>query len=190
MEVGARCETEYIQMQAHYMPSWWWQHGLKAFFFHATQVIGTVTTLHVGIIFCLIGFLFLVSAAIPSQTTSKNEWFNLVATGATCIAIGTFLVCLNRFYGNKEEQELSDYVEAQLGRTTSGHRLVRDQSEINVAAPQAPSPAVAHTSLEQINEDSGRKDKYRVYDKQRRMSSKKQLMQQQPPQELQEQPLQ
>ncbi|CAG7786682.1 unnamed protein product, partial [Allacma fusca] len=130
------------------------------------KVIGTVTTLHVGIIFCLIGFLFLVAAIIPSSTSTKNEWVNLVATGVTCLSIGTFLICLNRFYGDKEDEELSNYVEAQLGRTTSGHRLVRDQSELTE------SPVVIDIqdcSLEPVNEENRSKDTYRVYDKQRNL---------------------
>lgn len=50
----------------------------------------------------------------------------LIGTGIVCLVIGLFLVVLNRFYGQKEEEELQNYVETRLARTRSGQRLYHE----------------------------------------------------------------
>lgn len=76
---------------------------------------------HVGVIFLTVG-LFLMLAAIITNETNQAEIAELIGTGIICLVIGLFLVILNRFYGQKEEEELQNYVETRLGRSRSGQR--------------------------------------------------------------------
>lgn len=50
----------------------------------------------------------------------------MVCTGAFAIGLGIFLIILNSFISRREESELEDYVQRQLTRSRSGHRLERD----------------------------------------------------------------
>jgi hypothetical protein len=50
----------------------------------------------------------------------------LVVTGFFAIGLGIFLVILNSVISKKEDEDLEDYVQRQLTRSRSGHRLERD----------------------------------------------------------------
>jgi len=80
---------------------------------------------HVGAVFLTVG-LFLMLASVITNETNKAEIAELIGTGVVCLLIGLFLVILNRFYGQKEEEELQNYVETRLARTRSGQRLYHE----------------------------------------------------------------
>jgi hypothetical protein len=87
--------------------------------------MGTITMFHVGAVFLTVG-LFLMLAAVITSETNKAEIAELIGTGVVCLVIGIFLVILNRFYGQREEEELQNYVESRLARTRSGQRLYHE----------------------------------------------------------------
>jgi len=89
------------------------------------QVMGTITMFHVGAVFLTVG-CFLMLAAVITNETNRAEMVELIGTGVVCLVIGLFLVILNRFYGQKEEEELQTYVESRLARTRSGQRLYHE----------------------------------------------------------------
>jgi hypothetical protein len=88
--------------------------------------------LHIGVVFLVLGAFLLVSGLLPgdlSQWSSESlgGWLNeLVITGAFALAIGTFLIILNKIISKREDDDLNEYVQRQLTRSRSGHRLVRD----------------------------------------------------------------
>lgn len=53
-------------------------------------------------------------------------WNELVATGLFAIILGIFLIVLNCLISKREEDDLEEYVQRQLTRSRSGHRLERD----------------------------------------------------------------
>lgn len=56
-----------------------------------------------------------------------NSWWNeLVATGLFAVILGVFLLVLNCLISKREEDDLEEYVQRQLTRSRSGHRLERD----------------------------------------------------------------
>ncbi|OAD58219.1 hypothetical protein WN48_00368 [Eufriesea mexicana] len=57
---------------------------------------------------------------------SGSWWNELVAVGLFVVFIGMFLIILNKVIAKKEENELEEYVQRQLTRSRSGHRLERD----------------------------------------------------------------
>lgn len=57
---------------------------------------------------------------------TKSWWNELVATGLFAVILGTFLVVLNCLITKGEEDDLEEYVQRQLTRSRSGHRLERD----------------------------------------------------------------
>ncbi|KYQ47490.1 hypothetical protein ALC60_13469 [Trachymyrmex zeteki] len=60
-------------------------------------------------------------------TKASGGWWNeLVAVGLFAILVGIFLIILNRVIAKKEEDDLEEYVQRQLTRSRSGHRLERD----------------------------------------------------------------
>lgn len=57
----------------------------------------------------------------------ENSWWNeLVATGLFAVILGVFLIVLNCLISKREEDDLEEYVQRQLTRSRSGHRLERD----------------------------------------------------------------
>lgn len=56
----------------------------------------------------------------------KDYWNELVATGLFAVILGIFLLVLNCLISRKEEDDLEEYVQRQLTRSRSGHRLERD----------------------------------------------------------------
>ncbi|XP_050745759.1 uncharacterized protein LOC108023841 isoform X2 [Drosophila biarmipes] len=58
---------------------------------------------------------------------SSAAWWNEVTcTGLFSFGLGLFLLILNCLISRKEEEDLEDYVQRQLTRSRSGHRLERD----------------------------------------------------------------
>lgn len=61
------------------------------------------------------------------RPVGKSTWWNeLVCTGLFAIGLGVFLIVLNCLISKREEDDLEEYVQRQLTRSRSGHRLERD----------------------------------------------------------------
>ncbi|KMQ97898.1 centrosomal protein [Lasius niger] len=97
-----------------------------------TKVVTSIGMLHIGVVFLVLGAFLLVSGLLPGDlahwgTKSSGGWWNeLVAVGLFAILVGIFLIVLNRVIAKKEEDDLEQYVQRQLTRSKSGHRLERD----------------------------------------------------------------
>lgn len=96
-----------------------------------TKVVSSIGMLHIGIVFLVLGMFLIGSGIIPDDYTTWdapiNWWNELVFTGITAIVIGIFLIVLNHYLSQREEDELSRYVEQQLTRSRSGKRLIKDE---------------------------------------------------------------
>ncbi|XP_018326470.1 uncharacterized protein LOC108737843 isoform X1 [Agrilus planipennis] len=93
------------------------------------SIASSVGMLHLGVCFLVLGLFFLGSGLLPDHiVTWRGEgWFNeLVITGIFVVLLGLFLIVLNRVISKKEEDDLEEYVQRQLTRSRSGHRLERD----------------------------------------------------------------
>ncbi|XP_019867863.2 uncharacterized protein LOC109596728 [Aethina tumida] len=89
----------------------------------------SIGMLHLGVCFLVLGIFLIGSGLLPDDvvTWRGGGWWNeLVVTGIFVTALGVFLIGLNRVMSRREEDELQDYVERQLTRSRSGHRLERD----------------------------------------------------------------
>lgn len=88
--------------------------------------------LHLGVVFLVLGLFLIGSGWLPDNVTSWSSvgsvsWFNeLVCSGLFALAIGVFLIILHKYLTKSEEDALEDYVQRQLTRSRSGHRLERD----------------------------------------------------------------
>lgn len=97
-----------------------------------TKVVTSIGMLHIGVVFLVLGAFLLMSGLLPGDlahfgTKSTGGWWNeLVAVGLFAILLGIFLIILNRVIAKKEEDDLEQYVQRQLTRSRSGHRLERD----------------------------------------------------------------
>ncbi|XP_044315183.1 uncharacterized protein LOC108037921 isoform X1 [Drosophila rhopaloa] len=98
-----------------------------------SQVVTSIGMLHIGIVFVVFGVFLCGAGIIPDETMSWNvfssssAWWNEVTcTGLFSLALGLFLLILNCLISRKEEEDLEDYVQRQLTRSRSGHRLERD----------------------------------------------------------------
>lgn len=97
-----------------------------------SKVVTSIGMLHIGVVFLVLGAFLLVSGLLPGDLTqwslqSLGGWFNeLVITGAFALVVGAFLIILNSIISKREEDDLNEYVQRQLTRSRSGHRLVRD----------------------------------------------------------------
>ncbi|XP_041675559.1 uncharacterized protein LOC108117613 [Drosophila eugracilis] len=98
-----------------------------------SQVVTSIGMLHIGIVFVVFGFFLCGAGIIPDETMSWNvfssssAWWNEVTcTGLFSLGLGLFLLILNCLISRKEEEDLEDYVQRQLTRSRSGHRLERD----------------------------------------------------------------
>lgn len=118
--------------------------------------------LQIGVVFVVLGVFLLGSSMIPNDFDNwkwqniftKSAWWNeLVVTGAFSMLLGIFLIVLDKFISKKEEDTLTKYVEGQLTRSKSGHRLVRDVETGNLVTKRS-------KTLTTINEDY-RKDNVR-----------------------------
>ena len=97
-----------------------------------SKVVTSIGMLHIGVVFVVLGAFLLASGLLPGDfaswgTKATGGWWNeLVATGLFAVFIGIFLIILNRVIARKEENDLEEYVQRQLTRSRSGHRLERD----------------------------------------------------------------
>uniref|UniRef100_A0A6V7I0V4 Uncharacterized protein n=1 Tax=Bracon brevicornis TaxID=1563983 RepID=A0A6V7I0V4_9HYME len=97
-----------------------------------SKVVTSIGMLHIGVVFLVLGGFLLGSGLLPGDlanfsSKSTGGWWNeLVATGLFAIIVGIFLIVLNRIIAKKEEDDLEEYVQRQLTRSRSGHRLERD----------------------------------------------------------------
>ncbi|XP_054743875.1 uncharacterized protein LOC129248376 isoform X1 [Anastrepha obliqua] len=98
-----------------------------------SQVVTSIGMLHIGIVFIVFGIFLCGAGIIPDETMSWNvfssssAWWNEVTcTGLFSLGLGLFLLVLNCLISRKEEEDLEDYVQRQLTRSRSGHRLERD----------------------------------------------------------------
>ncbi|KAH8272130.1 hypothetical protein KR018_000891 [Drosophila ironensis] len=96
-------------------------------------VVTSIGMLHIGIVFMVFGVFLFGAGIIPDETMSWNvfkssaAWWNEVTcTGLFSLGLGLFLLILNCLISRKEEEDLEDYVQRQLTRSRSGHRLERD----------------------------------------------------------------
>lgn len=103
--------------------------------------MGTITMFHVGTVFLLLAAFLMLGALLTSE--SRQETAELVGTGVICLIIGLFLVILNRFYGQKEEDDLANYVESRLGRSRSGQRLYHEQESMPEHLGAGPSASAS-----------------------------------------------
>lgn len=89
----------------------------------------SIGMLHLGIVFLVLGLFLIASGILPEDVVTWREggwWNELVATGIFATSLGIFLICMNRVVSKKEEDDLQEYIETQLTRSRSGHRLERD----------------------------------------------------------------
>ncbi|XP_034190912.2 uncharacterized protein LOC117609115 isoform X1 [Osmia lignaria lignaria] len=97
-----------------------------------TKVVTSIGMLHIGVVFLVLGGFLLMSGLLPGDlaqwgTKASGGWWNeLVAIGLFAIIVGIFLIVLNRVIAKREENDLEEYVQRQLTRSRSGHRLERD----------------------------------------------------------------
>lgn len=88
--------------------------------------------LHLGVVFLVLGMFLVASGWLPDDVTAWSSigsvsWFNeLVCSGLFALGIGIFLIVLHKYLTKSEEDALEDYVQRQLTRSRSGHRLERD----------------------------------------------------------------
>lgn len=88
--------------------------------------------LHLGVVFLVLGMFLVGSGWLPDDVTSWSSvgsvsWFNeLVCSGLFALGVGVFLIVLHKYLTKSEEDALEDYVQRQLTRSRSGHRLERD----------------------------------------------------------------
>lgn len=96
------------------------------------EVVSSVGMLHLGVVFLALGLFLVASGWLPDDLTSWSglgsvSWFNeLVCSGLFALGIGVFLIALHKYLTKSEEDALEDYVQRQLTRSRSGHRLERD----------------------------------------------------------------
>lgn len=96
------------------------------------EVVSSVGMLHLGVVFLVLGLFLVGSGWLPDDVTSWSSvgsvsWFNeLVCSGLFALGIGIFLIVLHKYLIKSEEDALEDYVQRQLTRSRSGHRLERD----------------------------------------------------------------
>lgn len=94
--------------------------------------VTSIGMLHIGVVFLVLGFFLIGSGLLPDQVTSWSSlgtvgwWNELVCTGIFAMGVGLFLIILNKYISKKEDQDLEKYVQSQLTRSRSGHRLERD----------------------------------------------------------------
>lgn len=96
------------------------------------EVVSSVGMLHLGVVFLVLGLFLIGSGWLPDNVTSWSSigsvsWFNeLVCSGLFALTVGIFLIVLHKYLTKSEEDALEDYVQRQLTRSRSGHRLERD----------------------------------------------------------------
>lgn len=108
-----------------------------------SKVVTSIGMLHIGVVFLVLGAFLLASGLLPgdlaswSSKASGGWWNELVATGLFALIVGVFLIILNKVIARKEENDLEAYVQRQLTRSRSGHRLERDVETGGLTTRQA-----------------------------------------------------
>lgn len=108
-----------------------------------SKVVTSVGMLHIGVVFLVFGAFLLMSGLLPGDlarwgTKASGGWWNeLVAIGLFAIVFGIFLIVLNKVIAKREENDLEEYVQRQLTRSKSGHRLERDAETGGLTTKQA-----------------------------------------------------
>ncbi|KOC64478.1 hypothetical protein WH47_01062 [Habropoda laboriosa] len=92
---------------------------------------------------------------LPGDLVTGGWWE--VSIGSFSIFLGIFLMILNKVIARKEENDLEEYVQRQLTRTRSGHRLERDVETGGLTTKHARrarqmQQAVSSESIETQNE--------------------------------------
>jgi len=95
-----------------------------------SKMLGTATTLHVGVVLVLIGVLCVVSALVPPQKgASGGDWRERLATGCFLLFVGLVLSVVNRVVAKQEEDKFRCYIRRKLEKRRP------------LPAPPSPSPA-------------------------------------------------
>lgn len=114
--------------------------------------------LHLGVVFLVLGVFLIGSGWLPDDVTAWSSigsvsWFNeLVCSGLFALAIGIFLIALHKYLTKSEEDALEDYVQRQLTRSRSGHRLERDAETGGMHTKNARKARAAEVLPEPITE--------------------------------------
>jgi len=118
----------------------------------------TVTSLHVGIIFFLMGCMLIISGSVPGYT--DRDWENLLGTGAFLLAVGIGLLVINRFTSSKEDEEFSEYISSKMTpakvtqsvtlTANEANRLVQDEHQLESIIEETPGDVPNQVKL--INE--------------------------------------
>lgn len=108
------------------------------------QMMGGVTTFHVGIVFFLMGLMLLISGIVPGYTNRQKQFWEerhvstspiwdregkgnsplLLATGSFLILIGVVLVIANRIAVRKEDEQFSRYISRKLALARMTHHPI------------------------------------------------------------------
>lgn len=121
------------------------------------KVVSTVGMLHIGVVFLVLGAFLIGSGLVPDDIEHwKNppggSYFNeIVLAGIFALGLGIFLIILNAVLAKKEEDDLTAYVERQLNRTRSGHRLVRDVETGNLTTKHEQRAKEAEEKMSTLN---------------------------------------
>lgn len=94
-----------------------------------SKVVASVGMLHIGVVFLVFGIFLVGAGVLPIGIAGivNNEWWNeLTGSGTFAMILGIFLISLNCLISKREEDDLEEYVQRQLTRSKSGHRLERD----------------------------------------------------------------
>lgn len=78
--------------------------------------------------------LLMGAVLLKSNNKSNRDVAELVGTGVICILIGSFLLLLNRIYGNRDDDDLKQYVGERLGRSESGGVVYKEEEESDADA--------------------------------------------------------
>lgn len=114
--------------------------------------------LHLGVVFLVLGVFLIGSGWLPDDVTSWSSigsfsWFNeLVCSGLFAVVVGIFLIVLHKYLTKSEEDALEDYVQRQLTRSRSGHRLERDAETGGMHTKNARRARAAEVLPETITE--------------------------------------
>lgn len=123
------------------------------------NVVSPVGMLHIGVVFIVLGGFLIGSGLIPDdiehwENPPGGSYFNeIVYAGIFAFCIGVFLIILNVLLGKKEDDDLTAYVERQLNRSRSGHRLVRDVETGNLTTKQEQRAKEVEKQLSGLSSD-------------------------------------
>lgn len=123
------------------------------------KMVSTVGMMHIGVVFLVLGTFLIGSGLLPDdmehwENPPGGTYFNeIVLAGIFAFCIGIFLIILNIILGKKEDDDLTAYVERQLNRSRSGHRLVRDVETGNLTTKHEQRAKEVEEKMSSINSD-------------------------------------